>query len=136
MFFANYTCILEVGGTNWTGRHDISLWWQEYSGLQLSLTRQKIWTLLRVGPVPIFSAITTLRYTESTSPHHSIKLMMKYIMRNVCFNNPLKMLCKISRLYTFDSKCVFVLWLLNEQSQEMYISIIVTWGKWSHKSSN
>lgn len=66
------------------------------------------------------SAITTLWYTESTSPHHSIKLMMLYIMRNVCFNNPLKMLCKISRLYTFDSKCVFVLWLLNEQLRNLY----------------
>lgn len=55
------------------------------------------------------SVIIILRYIEFILFYYFIKLMMKYIMRNVCFNNFLKMFCKISRLYIFDLKCVFVL---------------------------
>ena len=45
--------VLRPGGTNLTlERKHISLWWQGYSGLQLSKTRQKIRTLEKVGPVP------------------------------------------------------------------------------------
>ncbi|XP_062585195.1 uncharacterized protein LOC134246866 [Saccostrea cucullata] len=47
--------VLRPGGTNLTlERKHISLWWQGYSGLQLSKTKQKIRTLGKVGPVPNF----------------------------------------------------------------------------------
>ncbi|XP_062586894.1 uncharacterized protein LOC134248516 [Saccostrea cucullata] len=50
--------VLRPGGTNLTlERKHISLWWQGYSGLQLSKTKQKIRTLGKVGPVPNFILI-------------------------------------------------------------------------------
>ncbi|XP_061166862.1 uncharacterized protein LOC133175766 [Saccostrea echinata] len=50
--------VLRPGGTNLTlERKHISLWWQGYSGLQLSKTRQKIRTIEKVGPVPNFILI-------------------------------------------------------------------------------
>lgn len=52
---AFFEAVIRLCGTNLTlDRHDILLWWQENSGLQLRQTRQKIKTLEKVGPVPDF----------------------------------------------------------------------------------